>query len=41
METTKERSSNGLGNLLIAFIVGVATGIVSTLLTRKIWKKVF
>lgn len=40
-ETSKERSSNGLGNLLIAFIVGVATGIVSTLLTRKIWKKVF
>lgn len=40
-ETSKERSSNGLRTVFIAFIVGVATGIVSTLLTRKIWQKVF
>lgn len=37
----KERSSNPWKRLLIAFIVGVATGIVLTILTRKIWQKVF
>lgn len=40
-ETTKERASTSLRIIFIAFIVGVATGIVSTLLTRKIWQKVF
>ena len=40
-ETTKERVSPSLRIIFIAFIVGVATGIVSTLLTRKIWQKVF
>lgn len=40
-ETAKERASPGLGNLFIAFIVGVASGIVLTILTRKIWQKVF
>lgn len=40
-ETTKERASPGLRTVFIAFIVGVATGIVSTILTRKIWQKVF
>ncbi len=40
-ETSKERSSNSLRIVFIAFIVGVATGIVSTLLTRKKWQKVF
>lgn len=40
-ETTKERVSPCLKMIIIAFIVGVATGIVLTLLTRKIWQKVF
>lgn len=40
-ETAKERASPGLGIIFIAFIVGVATGIVLTILTRKIWQKVF
>ena len=40
-ETTKERVSPSLKMIIIAFIVGVATGIVLTLLTRKIWQKVF
>lgn len=40
-ETAKERASPGLGIICIAFIVGVASGIVLTILTRKIWQKVF
>ena len=40
-KTEKERSSNPWKMLLIAFIVGVATGIVLTITTRKIWQKVF
>lgn len=39
--TEKERSSNPWKMLLIAFIVGVATGTVLTIITRKIWQKVF
>lgn len=38
--TEKERSSNPWMMLLIAFIVGVATGTVLTIITRKIWQKV-
>ena len=38
--TDKERSSNPWKMLLIAFIVGVATGTVLTIITRKIWQKV-
>ena len=40
-KTEKERISNPWKTLLIAFIVGVATGIVLTITTRKIWQKVF
>ncbi len=40
-ETAKERASPGLRIICIAFIVGVASGIVLTILTRKIWQKVF
>lgn len=40
-KTEKERSSNPWKMLLIAFIVGVATGTVLTITTRSIWKKVF
>lgn len=40
-ETTKEHSSNGLGIVVIALFIGVATGIVITLLTRRIWQKVY
>ena len=39
--TTKERAAPGLKITFIAFIVGVATGIVLTNLIRKIWQKVF
>lgn len=39
--TDKERSSNQWKMLLIAFIVGVATGVVLTIITRKIWQQVF
>ena len=37
--TEKERSPNPWKTLLTAFIAGVAAGIVSTLLTRRIWQK--
>ena len=40
-KTEKERSSNQWKMLLFAFIVGVATGTVLTIITRKIWQKVF
>lgn len=40
-ETAKERASPSLRIICIAFIVGVASGIVLTILTRKIWQKVF
>lgn len=40
-ETAKERASPVLRIICIAFIVGVASGIVLTILTRKIWQKVF
>lgn len=40
-KTEKERSSNPWKTFLTAFIVGVAAGIVLTILTRKIWEKVF
>ena len=40
-ETAKEREAPGLKITFIAFIVGVAAGIVLTILTRKIWQKVF
>ena len=40
-ETAKERAAPGLKITFIAFIVGVAAGIVLTILTRKIWQKVF
>lgn len=40
-ETEKERAAPGLKITFIAFIVGVAAGIVITILTRKIWQKVF
>jgi hypothetical protein len=40
-ETAKERTSPCLGFILIAFIVGVATGIVLTILTKKYGKKCF
>lgn len=40
-ETTKERTAPGLKITFIAFIAGVATGIVLTILIRKIWQKVF
>ena len=41
-ETTKERSSNGLGTVFIAFIVGVATGIVITKFNKikKLWQNI-
>ena len=39
-KTDKERSSNPWKTLLIAFIVGVATDTVLTIITRKIWQKV-
>nr|DAK02531.1 MAG TPA: G-rich domain on putative tyrosine kinase [Caudoviricetes sp.] len=39
-KTEKERSSNPLKMLLIAFIVGVATGTVLTITTKRIWQKV-
>lgn len=38
--TEKERSSNPWKMLLIAFIVGVATGTVLTIITKRIWQKV-
>ena len=40
-ETAKERAAPGLKMIFIAFIVGVAAGIVLTILTRKICQKVF
>lgn len=40
-ETAKEREAPGLKITFIAFIVGVAAGIVLTNLIRKIWQKVF
>lgn len=40
-ETEKERAAPGLRITFIAFIAGVAAGIVSTHLIRKIWQKVF
>lgn len=40
-ETAKERAAPGLKITFIAFIVGVAAGIVLTNLIRKIWQKVF
>ena len=39
--TTKERAAPGFKITFIAFIVGVAAGIVLTNLIRKIWQKVF
>lgn len=39
-KTEKERSSNPWKTFLIAFIVGVATGIVLTITTKRIWQKV-
>lgn len=40
-KTAKEREAPGLKITFIAFIVGVAAGIVLTNLIRKIWQKVF
>lgn len=40
-ETAKERASPGLKIILIAFIVGVAAGIVLTILTKRYGKKCF
>ncbi len=40
-ETAKERAAPGLKITFIAFIAGVAAGIVLTNLIRKIWQKVF
>ena len=40
-ETAKEREAPGLKITFIAFIVGVAAGIVLTNLIKKIWQKVF
>lgn len=40
-ETEKERAAPGLKITFIAFIAGVAAGIVLTNLIRKIWQKVF
>ena len=41
-EEKKEKSSNSFRIIIIAFIVGVAAGIVSIILTRKKrWQKVF
>lgn len=40
-ETAKERTAPGLKITFIAFIAGVAAGIVLTNLIRKIWQKVF
>lgn len=40
-ETAKERASPGLGIFPIAFIVGVATGIVLTILIKRYGKKCF
>ena len=40
-ETEKERAAPDFKITFIAFIVGVAAGIVSTHLIRKIWQKVF
>lgn len=40
-ETAKDRGAPGLRITFIAFIAGVAAGIVSTHLIRKIWQKVF
>ena len=41
-ETSKERSSNGLRTVFIAFIVGVATGIVITKFNKikKLWQNI-
>lgn len=39
--TEQERRSNPLRTLIIAFIVGVAAGIVLTILAKRIWQKVF
>lgn len=39
--TEQERRSNPLRTLITAFIVGVATGIVLTIITKRIWQKVF
>lgn len=38
VRTEEKRRSNGWTMLLFAFIAGVATGIVSTIKTRKIWQ---
>lgn len=40
-ETAKERAAPGFKITFIAFIVGVAAGIVLTNLIKKIWQKVF
>lgn len=40
-EVAKERSRDGSGVVIIAFITGVATGIVLTLTRKKIWQKVY
>lgn len=40
-ETAKEREAPGLKITFIAFIVGVAAGIVLTNIIKKIWQKVF
>ena len=40
-ETEKERAVPGLKITFIAFIAGVAAGIVLTNLIKKIWQKVF
>ena len=39
--TEQERRSNPLRTLITAFIVGVAAGIVLTIITKRIWQKVF
>lgn len=39
-KTEKERSTNPWKRLIIAFIVGVATGTVLTITTKRIWQRV-
>lgn len=38
VQTTSERRTNNLGNLIIAFIAGLATGAILTRLIKRLWK---
>lgn len=40
-KVSNERHSNGIRNIFIAFVLGMALGIVLIQIIKKIWQKVF